>query len=121
MTDSEIVQRMKDAAYQQVQDDAAERRRLEDIALGRNGGRYRLGEAVRVGDDYAVEIIAPHSDDTGNTWTTVVGDRRGTFVWKTMEMAVLHLIARRHETNENDSYAAARYAARVLAVPAEED
>jgi len=96
----------------------AERRRIEDLILGgdRRGAirRDRVGEMVRVGGDWLVEVIRPSGD---TTWTCVVGGETTHFHWRTQDKALLHLIAGRHGDRHGR---AVPYAARVLGIPADE-
>lgn len=104
---------MKEAAYERWQQESAERREVEKVILGERPVRARIGEMVKLGDDYAVQVI--RGDEA--TWTTVVGGKRSPFHHLTQELAVLHLIARRHEERGADT--AVIYAARVLGIPTE--
>lgn len=108
-----ILNRMKDAAYEQWRTESAQRRDLETTLKLMRGDR--LGDVVRLGDDFVVEV---HSRGDDATWTTVVRGERNPRHWDSQEEAVLHLIARRHGDRDGESVP---YAARVLGIPANEE
>lgn len=107
-----IQERMRDAAVEQQQERFAEHRKVTEIVLGSNRARRRVGEIVKLGDDYVVEV----EDRDIITWTTVVGGNGTPMHHHTQEMAVLDLIARRHDPNPSSTAAAAFYAGRVLGI-----
>jgi hypothetical protein len=116
-TDNPYVARMKAAAYERWTEETAERRQVEEIVLGKNPGRDRTGDAVKLGDDWVVEVCRR---DGSSTWTTVVDGKRGLTHHYTQEMAVLELVARRYDDNPNTSPMASAYAGRVLGIPADQ-
>lgn len=112
-----IEERMRDAAVEQQRERAAERRNVEKIVLGERSfdSRERLGEIVNLGGDYVVEVGKTGHD---TTWTTVVAGKRTSWHHHTQEAAILHLIARRYDDNDNSNHQAAFYAGRVLGITA---
>ena len=125
MSDSEnlapaqtFAERMRDAAEQRIAEQQAQFRRVRDLVLGTSQTRDRVGDVIQLSDsDFLVEVITPLS----TTWTTVVGDKRAFEHWHTQDEALLHLVARRHNTNgHGDTAAAAYYAARVLGITEKE-
>lgn len=115
-----FLDRMKDAAYQRDQEQLAAHRRVRTLVLGeKNPFGSRIGDIVKLGDDYVVEVIK-RDKETGedkSTWTTVVGGKARSFHFHTQEQAVLHLIARRYNDDDNSNHHAAFYAGRVLGIP----
>jgi hypothetical protein len=111
-----IQERLRDAAVEQAQERAAERRRVEEIVFGSRSfdSSERIGDIVKLGDDYVVEVERTGHD---TTWTTVVAGKRSSWHHHTQEAAVLHLIARRYDDNPNSNAQAAFYAGRVLGIP----
>lgn len=110
-----IVERMKEAAYEQSRERQAEWSRVAEIVLGKAISRREyLGEVVKLGEDFVVEVEHHGSEPS---WTTVVGGKKSTWHQRTQEEAVLYLIARRYDANDNSHLHAAFYAGRVLGVP----
>lgn len=109
----------RDAAAEQVQERADESCKVAEIVLGTGShlGRERVGDVVKLGDDYLVQVMRNRSN---TTWTTVVGGERSSWHYHTQEAAILHLIARRHDDNPNSNASAAFYAGRVLGLPKDE-
>lgn len=109
--------RQRDAALQQIQEQQAEFSRVADIVLPKRRDPYhrssdRVTEVIRLGNDYLVEV----TDRDRVTWTTVVGGKRTSWHHDKQEGALLHLIARRYNDNDNSNHAAAFYAGRVLGI-----
>jgi hypothetical protein len=104
--------RLRDAAVEQVHEQQAEYRRIGDLVLGRDS-RDRVTDLVKLGDDYVAEVTARNGMVT---WTTVVNGEKTPFHHERQEDAVLHLIARRYDDNPNSNIQAAYYAGRVLGV-----
>lgn len=108
-----FIERQKDAALEQVRNQQAEARKIEELILGRNHhGRY-VSVVVKIGDDWVAEVVK--GDE--KTWTFVVNGKASMFHHGTQEEAILHLIASRYEPNLNENYRAAYYAGRVLGLP----
>jgi hypothetical protein len=76
-------------------------------------GDDRVTDIVRLGDDYVVEVTARNG---AITFTTVVDEVRTSTHWETQQEAVLHLIARRYQTDAMASMNTVFYAGRVLGV-----
>jgi hypothetical protein len=110
-----FVDAMKQDAWDRAKQERAERSRLNVLIHGLES-RHGLGEIVKLGDDYVVEVR-----DGGRTydslWTTVVNGEKTFHHHATQEAAILHLIARRHDSNPNTSACAAFYAGRILGLP----
>jgi ABC-type uncharacterized transport system permease subunit len=111
-----FLDRQKDAALADLREQQAERARVADIVLGKNGSRSHVTEVIKLGNDYVVEVTA--RDGKSSTWTTVVNGERGYFHHLRQEGAILHLIASRYDSNANSNTQAAFYAGRVLGIPA---
>jgi hypothetical protein len=107
-----LLDRLRDAAVEQVREQQAEHRRIEKLVLGRDS-RDRVTDLVKLGDDYVVEVTARNG---AITWTTVVNGEKTPYHHERQEDAVLHLIARRYDDNPNTNVNAACYAGRVLGV-----
>lgn len=121
MPNESIIQRMKDAAYERIQEQQNEHSYLADLVLGditKRGVRY-IGEIVKLGGDYLVEVFGRNREDA--TWTTVVSGKPTSQHHYRQEEAVLHLIARRYDDDPNRSPQAAFYAGRVLGLPQSDD
>jgi hypothetical protein len=110
-----IHERQRDAALAQVAEWRAEKRRVAEIVLGPNPPiRRHLSEVIKLGDDYLIQV---RDGNEPPTWTTVVNGKRSIWLFPTQEEALLHLIARRGDDDENTSANAAHYAGRVLGLP----
>lgn len=109
-TKPSMLDRLRDAAVEQVREQQAEHRRISDLVLG-SDSRDRVTDLVKLGDDYMVEVTARNG---AITWTTVVNGEKTSFHHERQEDAVLHLIARRYDENPNTNIQAAFYASRVL-------
>lgn len=105
-----MAERLRDAAVSQAQERAAERRSVEEVVLGTFTARRRIGEIVRIGDDYVVQV----ENGKDVTWTTLVGGKTSHEHFYQLEHALLHLLSRRHGGDGTD---AAFFAARVLGMP----
>jgi hypothetical protein len=105
-----------EAALSRLQEQAAERRKVAQIVLGPNSqSRRRVGEIVKLGDDYIAEV---RDGKQPATWTTVVNGKADSWLFHSQEEAVLYLIARRHSGDDpNSAPNAAFYAGRVLGIP----
>lgn len=110
-----FAERQVEAAVEQARERVAERDRVEKIVFGSRSAalRERMGEIVRLGDDYVVEVIKPGR----TTWTFVVNGQSSSWHHDTQERAILHLIAQRRDGNPNSNAHAAFYAGRVLGIP----
>jgi hypothetical protein len=110
-----IVERMKQAAYEQSREQYAERNRVAAMVLTEAAQRRGdgIGEIVKLGGDFVVQVVRRGEDPS---WTTVVGGEKSTWHFRTQEEAVLHLIARRYD-DKDSSQSAAFYAGRILGVP----
>lgn len=108
-----FLDRQKEAALAVLSEQAAERRRVADITLGKNS-RDRVTEVINLSGDYLVEVTTP---DSGVYWTFVVAGKRGIQLHTRQEDAILHLIAARYDPNPNTNGGAAFYAGRVLGLP----
>lgn len=103
----------RDAAYQDMLAANADHDRITKLILGDRPGRGHLSDLIKLGDnDYLAQITTK----TGSLWTTVVNGQPSSTHHHTQDMALLHLVARRHDDNPNDSYQAARFAGRALGV-----
>jgi hypothetical protein len=102
----------RDAALEQVRQQSDERQRVRDLVIGKRR-HESLGDLVRLGDDYVAEII--RGDDI--TWATVLSGQPDSWRHLTQEQAILHLIAKRYDSNPNSNINAAFYAGRVLGLP----
>jgi hypothetical protein len=111
-TKPSLLDRLKEAAVEQVREQQAEHRRIADLVLGRDS-RNRVTDLTKLGDDYVVEVTARSG---AYTWTTVVNGKKTSVYHERQEDAVLHLIARRYDDNINSNVQAAFYAGRVLGV-----
>lgn len=127
MTDKPSSLERRDAAiqaaaleqYHAQQDEFA---RVSTIVLGEPNRRrpnQHIDTFIKVGDgDYVVSVAEYRSDDPPK-WTTVVGNQRSSWYWRTHDEALLHLVARRHDDNPNSNSASAICAGRVLLLPAD--
>jgi hypothetical protein len=119
-----FIERQKEGALAQIREQQAEFARVADIVLPKpaSGGlrntTRRVSDVITIGADHLVEVTDRHKGVEEVTWTTVVGDKRSIHYFHKQDEALLHLIARRHDDNENGSSDAAFYAGRVLGVPA---
>lgn len=104
-----FLDRQRDAAMQRVQEQAAETRKVREIVL-RSDDLRRIGEIIRVGGDYVAEIV---ERDQQPLWTAVVDGKRSSECFYTVDLALLHLIALRHDPDGRGTHAH-HYAARVL-------
>lgn len=122
MTDTvrpSFLDRRRDAALAELRERQAEHARVADIVLGpnRTGTRRRVTDVIGLLGGHLVEV----ADGDRVTWTTVVDGKASSWHHLTQEAAVLHLIARRHDPNDNTNHAAAFYAGRVLGLDREKE
>lgn len=115
-----IIDRMKDAAYEQIRAQQDEFDRIADLVIGsdRRSSR-RVTEVINLGDDHLVEVTDKNrqTGEDETTWTFVIGSKASNWHHHTQEHAILHLIATRHDPDPNSNHQAAFYAGRVLGVP----
>lgn len=111
-----FLDRQKDAALAMIQEQTAERRRIEQIVLGDNRQRRNVTEVIKLGNDHLVKVV--DRDDTAR-WTFVIDGKANNWYHQEQEDAILHLIAARYDDNPNSNVQAAFYAGRVLGVPSD--
>ncbi|MEV5629200.1 hypothetical protein [Micromonospora tulbaghiae] len=113
MSSANILDQMKNAAYERENERRAVERGVEEIVLGENPNRrYRVTAVITLGDDHLVEV---HTGDRV-MWTFVIDGRRSGRYHYTQEQAILHLIAARYDNSPGDSYQMSIAAGRVLGI-----
>lgn len=116
---SKIAQQQQDAAMAHMLEHSREHARISELVLGSNAMRRgrQVTALIKLGEDYLVQVKGSFSEPDSLNWTFVVNDDPSHFYHPTQELALLHLLAARHDPNPNSNHMWAAAAGRVLGLP----
>lgn len=107
----------REAALAEMQAQSAERAKVHDLLISARDHGRRLGDLIKIGEDYVAQVIDDRSGGFGTTWATIVAGKDDSYRYRDVEHALLHLVARRYVSGHSDAAGAAFYAGRVLGMP----
>ena len=115
---TDFLDRQRDQAVARVKEIDTLWSRVTEMVFGNAGRVSVVTDVISLTPDCHVAEITRMGGAGDRVWTTVIfGEHKDPMNFDSVDLAVLHLIARRHGAKK-DMGTAAAFAARVLAVPA---